>query len=119
MARGSIGDNIGLAEEIITKACGLAFKSHKSPEKFYFYEKVRISPNTYHVFSFPGSFDDADWFVKKPFGETKIDLTKFPSLRSVGNDEAALVNEGFAKRFDQILEKTSFKSEVCNSQYNL
>lgn len=112
MAGGNLGDHIGLKDDIITKACGLAFKAHKSPEKLYLYEKVRISSEIYHVFSFTGSWDPNEWFVKKPFGETKIDLVKFPSLRSIGNDEAALVNEGFAKRFNLILETTPIKSEV-------
>ncbi|TKY73447.1 EDS1 protein [Spatholobus suberectus] len=112
MAGGSLGDKIGLKEELIKKACGLAFKAHKPPEKIYRYEKFQISQETYHVFSFSGSWDAAEWFVNKPFGETKIDLALFPSLRSIGNDEAALVNEGFAKRFDNIWKTTSIKSEV-------
>ncbi|RDX64078.1 Protein EDS1L, partial [Mucuna pruriens] len=107
------GDNIGLKEELIKKVSGLAFKAHnKSSDKLYFYEKVQISSGTYHVFSFSGSWDANEWFVNKPFGVTKIDLALFPALRSIGNDEAALVNEGFAKRFDRIFKTTPFKSEV-------
>ncbi|KAK7354110.1 hypothetical protein VNO80_19568 [Phaseolus coccineus] len=114
MAGGSLGDNIGLKEDVIKRVCGLAFKAHKhkSQEKLYFYEKVQISSGTYHVFSFSGSWDATEWFVNKPFGGTKIDINLFPSLRSIGNDEAALVNEGFAKRFDHIFKTTPFKSEV-------
>ncbi|CAJ1975215.1 unnamed protein product [Sphenostylis stenocarpa] len=114
MAGGSLGDNLGLKEDVIKRVCGLAFKAHnhKSPDKLYFYEKIQISSGTYNVFSFSGSWDATEWFVNKPFGGTKIDLTLFPSLRSIGNDEAALVNEGFAKRLYHIFKTTSFRSEV-------
>ncbi|XP_027366844.1 protein EDS1L-like [Abrus precatorius] len=108
MAGGSLGDSIGLKEEIIKKTCGLAFKAHKAPERPY----IRTSLDHYVVFSFPGSWDATEWFVNKLFGETKVDLTLFPSLRSVGNDEAAWVNEGFSNRFDHILNNSSMKSEV-------
>ncbi|NP_001242277.1 Protein EDS1L-like [Glycine max] len=113
MAGGLLGDNLGLKEDVIKRVCGLASKAHnhKSTDKLYFYDKVRTSSGTYHVFSFSGSWDPAEWFFSKPFGGSKIDPTQFPSLRSIGNDEPALVNEGFAKRFDRVL-KTSFKAEV-------
>jgi len=115
MAGGSLGDNIGLKEDAIKRVCGLACKAnnHKSTDKLYFYDKVQISSETYHVFSFPGSWDPAEWFVNKPFGVSKINSTQFPSLRSIGNDELAWVNEGFAKRFDRLLE-TNFEDVVCN-----
>ncbi|TKY73448.1 EDS1L protein [Spatholobus suberectus] len=112
MAGGSLGDNMGLKEELITVACGLAFQAHTAPGNLYRYNDIGISSEAYRVFSFSGSWDAAEWFVNKPFGETKIDLALFPSLRSIGNDEAALVNEGFAKRFDNILKTTTIKSEV-------
>ncbi|KAH1126599.1 hypothetical protein GYH30_015549 [Glycine max] len=113
MAGGSLGDNIGLKEDAIKRVCGLACKAnnHKSTDKLYFYDKVQISSETYHVFSFPGSWDPAEWFVNKPFGVSKINSTQFPSLRSIGNDELAWVNEGFAKRFDRLLE-TNFEDVV-------
>lgn len=115
MAGGLLGDNLGLKEDVIKRVCGLASKAHnhKSTDKLYFYDKVRTSSGTYHVFSFSGSWDPAEWFFSKPFGGSKIDPTQFPSLRSIGNDEPALVNEGFAKRFDRLLE-TNFEDVVCN-----
>ncbi|XP_061373481.1 protein EDS1L-like [Gastrolobium bilobum] len=113
MAGGSIGDKIGLKEELIKKACSFAFKAHKLPQdKYYLLEKIRTSSEANLIISFSGSWDAADWFVSKPFGETKIDLELFPSLRSIGNDEPALVNEAFLKRFNLILGKSSIKSEV-------
>ncbi|KAK7281853.1 hypothetical protein RIF29_10172 [Crotalaria pallida] len=116
MTTGSlVADNIGLKEELIKKACALAFKAHKSPDKSYISEKIRISSEPYIFITFPGSWDPTNWFTSKPFGETKIDLNLFPSLRSVGNDEAALVNEAFLLRFKTILDNSSFKSEVSKA----
>lgn len=120
--RGSLGDNIGLKDEsIIKKACSLAVKAHKSTKEHYLLEKFRTSSEAYVIISFPGSWVETDWFVAgKSFGETKVDLQLLPSLRSVGNDEAALVNEAFLYRFDQLLKLNkvpSFKSEVCNMFY--
>lgn len=111
--RGSLGDNIGLKDEsIIKKACSLAFKAHKATKEHYKLEKEK----DYVIISFPGSWIETDWFVVgKSFGETKVDLQLLPSLKSVGNDEAALVNEAFLNRFDQLLKFNkvpSFKSEV-------
>ncbi|KAJ1387121.1 Fungal lipase-like domain [Sesbania bispinosa] len=111
MAGGLLGDNIGLKEELIKKACAFAFKAHKSPREHYICERKSEA----YIFSFPGSWVDTDWFASKPFGETKIDLDLFPSLRSVGNDEPALVNEAFLKRFDRILKNSPFKSEVSKA----
>ncbi|KAE9587384.1 hypothetical protein Lal_00004843 [Lupinus albus] len=105
-------DNLGLKEELIKKACSLAFKAHKSPEKSYLSEKIKISSEPILFISFPGLWDHTKWFSKKPFGVTKIDLNLFPSLRSVGNDEAALVNEAFLLRFQNILDNSSLKFEV-------
>lgn len=116
--RGLLGDNIGLKDEsIIKKACSLAVKAHKSTKEHYLLEKIRTSSEAYVIISFPGSWVETDWFVGKSFGETKVDLALLPSIRSVGNDEAALVNEAFFNRFDQLLKLNkvpSFKSEVCN-----
>ncbi|KAK7304564.1 hypothetical protein VNO77_42445 [Canavalia gladiata] len=111
MAGGSLGDNIGLKEELIKKICGFSIKANKSTEKLY----IRTALDSCCVFGFTGSWDASEWFVNKPFGETKINLDLFPSLRSIGNDEAALVNEGFAQRFDGILKNTSIKSEVSKA----
>ncbi|KAL2340846.1 hypothetical protein Fmac_008786 [Flemingia macrophylla] len=103
---------LGLEGELI-KICALAFKAHKSPKKFYLVKKIgNSSSNVNLIFSFPGSWDASDWFVRKPFGLTNINLALFPSLRSIGNDEAALVNEAFLLRFESILGNSSLKTEV-------
>ncbi|WJX32951.1 Lipase (class 3) [Trifolium repens] len=114
MVRGLVGDNIGLNEEVIKKTCSLSFKAHKSPNQPYISENFKTSSESteYLVISFPGSWVETDWFVRKPFGETKIDLAQFPLLKSVGNDETALVNEAFLNRFDRLLKFSSIISEV-------
>ncbi|KAI4343796.1 hypothetical protein L6164_011104 [Bauhinia variegata] len=111
MAGGRFGEMVGIREEVIKRACILAFKAHKSSDKTYLVEKSRSSSSQV-IISFPGSWCVNDWFSGKPFGETKIDLEMFPSLRSVSNDEAALVNQAFLRRFQSILTSPSFQSEV-------
>lgn len=112
-----VADIIGLREDqLINKACSCAMKAHKSPENPYILEKTLGSPETI-LFSFPGSWSVSDWFAQKPFGETKINRSghppKFPSLRSVGNDEVATVNEAFLRRFeDKILGSSDFQDKV-------
>lgn len=111
MGGGSLGENIGVGEELITRACKLCFKArNKFPDKQYLYDRSRSSLDA--VFAFPGTWSLQDWFSNKPFGETKIDPTLFPSLRSIGNDVASIVNESFARRFAEILSRTSLATEV-------
>ncbi|CAK8543403.1 unnamed protein product [Lathyrus sativus] len=114
MVGGLVGDNIGLNEEVIKKSCSLSFKAHKSPKEPYLSENFKTSSDSaaYLVISFPGSWVETDWFVTKPVGETKIDLGHFPLLKSVGNDEIALVNQAFLNRFDSLFKFSSIISEV-------
>ncbi|KAF7838386.1 protein EDS1-like [Senna tora] len=109
MAVERLGDSIGIREELIKKATSLAFKAHKSPEKPYLLEKIRSSEL---IITFSGSWTIPDWFSDNNFGETPINLTLFPSLRSIGNDEPALVNKAFLLRFETILNNSSLKSDV-------
>ncbi|CAK8542007.1 unnamed protein product [Lathyrus sativus] len=114
MVGGLVGDNIGLIEEVIKKSCSLSSKAHKSPTEPYISENFKTSSDSaaYLVISFPGSWVETDWFVTKPVGETKIDLGHFPLLKSVGNDETALVNQAFLNRFDSLFKFSSIISEV-------
>lgn len=100
--------------EFIEKAYAGSVKAHKSPNKPFLVEKI-IKDSVVVTICFPGSGSAKDWYSNTNFGETKIDLTLFPSLRSIGNDEAALVNEAFLKRFLDILAKSSLKDEVLLS----
>ncbi|KAL3513270.1 hypothetical protein ACH5RR_025987 [Cinchona calisaya] len=111
MVEGGLGEIIGLKEELIKKACNLAMKAHlKSPEKPYVCEKSRSS--TEAVFAFPGTWAVTDWYSKKPFGETKINTALFPSVKRIGMDELAVVNEAFSCRFEQLISKSQLKREV-------
>ncbi|CAA0820822.1 Protein EDS1B [Striga hermonthica] len=111
MGNNRLGDIIGLKEEIIQRACKLSMKAHdKSPFKPFVVEKARGSTETF--FAFPGSWAAGDWYGKNSFGDGKVDVSKFPSLKSVGYDEIALVNEAFSRRFEELLERTSLATEV-------
>ncbi|KAH9775957.1 protein eds1-related [Citrus sinensis] len=104
MASERLGEVISMKEEVIKKACSIAMKAHKLPEKqLYLVEKNRGSSDV--IFSFPGSWTISDWFSRSPFGEKMIDPhpPQFASLRSIGNDQVATVNEAFLTRFQAIL----------------
>ncbi|KAI9174142.1 hypothetical protein LWI28_012614 [Acer negundo] len=102
MTSRKLGGVVKVSEELIKKAWSLAMKAHKSPEKLFLVEKSRSSTEV--IFSFPGSWSVNDWFsTGSPFGEKKIDLGKFASLKSIGNEDVAIFNEAFLKRFDAIL----------------
>ncbi|KAJ7945928.1 Enhanced disease susceptibility 1 [Quillaja saponaria] len=106
----TLEESIGMKMEQIKKICSLALDAHKLTDKPYHIEETARSSETF--ISFKGSWSVNDWFAKSPFGETKIDLQQFPSIRSIGNDEAALVNEAFLNRFKEILGSSSLEHEV-------
>lgn len=106
-----IGEGIEVKDELIKKACNFAMEAHNmSSGKPYIYKK--ISGSTDVVFGFAGTWSLHGWYSNTCFGETKINSTLFPSLKSVGTDEVAMVNEAFATRFEDILNKSSLKIEV-------
>lgn len=106
-----IGEGIEVREELIKKACNLAMEAHNlSPEKPYIYKKINGSTDV--VIAFAGTLSFDGWYSNTSFGETEINTTLFPSLRSVGTEEVAKVNEAFARRFQDILDKSSLKNEV-------
>ncbi|KAK7281856.1 hypothetical protein RIF29_10177 [Crotalaria pallida] len=98
--------------EQIERAFALAWK-HKASDKPYHLDKSGRN-NEVIIITFPASGSIRDWYSGKAFGDTKVNLKLFPSLRSIGNDEAAFVNEEFQRRFDAILglAKPSFADEV-------
>lgn len=100
--------------EVIEKAYGGSLRAHKSPDRPYLVEKISRNDPSEVIISFSGSGAVKDWYSQRNFGETKIDLTLFPSLRSIGSDEPALVNETFLKRFQGIilLPRPSLADEV-------
>ncbi|XP_023887227.1 protein EDS1 [Quercus suber] len=112
MASLKVGENKEIDTDLIQKACSLAVKAHnKSPQKSYILEKTAGS--SYVIFSFPGYWSENDWYDGELFGETKINLELFPSLRSIGIDEHAKVNKAFLQRFvDKIWRNQDFINEV-------
>ncbi|KAI3685165.1 hypothetical protein L6452_34401 [Arctium lappa] len=108
MMEGSVGDRSGINESVIIKACSLAVKSHKSNGG---YIKETGTDETV-IFAFAGSWSVQDFCTHEPFGETKIDVSLFPSIKSIGNNELAMVNHGFFGRFQSVLQNSSFQDEV-------
>ncbi|KAK7317216.1 hypothetical protein RJT34_01256 [Clitoria ternatea] len=111
MTGGLLGDKLGLKEEVIKKARDVAFEAHVSNNNKYHVSQWTLT-EAYLFISFPGSWDATEWFDNKIFGESKIDLDLLPPLRSVGNDEPALVNQGFLQIFHDIFKNSQIKSEV-------
>ncbi|KAI3736763.1 hypothetical protein L2E82_26748 [Cichorium intybus] len=103
---GSIGERSGISEAVIIKACSLAVKSHKSNGY------IKESGTEETIFAFSGSWSVQDFYSRDPFGETKIDLSLFQSLKSIGNNEHAMINQGFFRRFQSIDQTPSFQAEV-------
>ncbi|KAL4347202.1 hypothetical protein GQ457_17G019360 [Hibiscus cannabinus] len=108
----------GFSEELIKKTCLIAMAAHKSPDKLFLVENSRTSSDVF--FSFPGTWSAGHWFTRQPFGEIKVDQSELlcpndkvaTSLRSIGRDELATVNEGFLRRFERILANSSLQTEV-------
>lgn len=104
-----LADGVEITDEVFRKARSVAMKAHK--EKVYTSEKLRNSSGI--IFSFPGSWEVKEWFSKGPFGNTKRDHpVLFPSLKYLGLDEIATVNEAFLGRFKEVLNEPRFKEEV-------
>lgn len=97
-----LGEVLDMKEEVIQKACCLAMKAHKS-EKQWLSEEVAGSSEV--VVAFAGSWSVAEWFSRENYGETKINLDLFPSLKRIrSSNKPAIVNEAFLRRFLVILE---------------
>ncbi|KAJ4851387.1 hypothetical protein Tsubulata_006707 [Turnera subulata] len=105
-----------IKEELIKKTCSLAMKDQKEP---YLCNKSSLYPqpifgdnNKSRVFCFSSSCSVDDWWSNRPFGETKVDSELFPSLKCIGLEEIATVNQAFQERFKAILSNPNFKNEV-------
>lgn len=106
------GEKIGLKEELISRACAIAIKAHKlCTDKSYLCEKSS-GLGSELLFGFAGGWDVGNWFSHKPFGEAKINLSIFPSLKQIGSNEAATVNHAFLQRFEALMANTTLKNEV-------
>ncbi|CAK9177303.1 unnamed protein product [Ilex paraguariensis] len=103
-------NNVGMSKELIQKACCLSIEAQKSTGKPYLSEKSHGLSAI--IFGFAGSWSKDDWFSRKPFRDMKVNLEFSPSLRSIGNDEVATVNEAFYSRFQETKAKSSLEVEV-------
>ncbi|XP_061369647.1 protein EDS1L-like [Gastrolobium bilobum] len=115
---GWLGDSTKMSRESVEEALNLAFEVQKSPDKLFLPKEISESNPPEVIISFPGSGAVKDWYSNRPFGETKIKLDLFPSLKSIGNDEAALVNEAFQQRFIDILEEKTLEDTVKDAMRN-
>lgn len=108
-----LGEKIGISEELIKKSCRLSLQAQEYPNELFLVDK-HSSEAVFIVFT--GSWSVIDWFSGDKafgFGETKINRELFPSMRSIGNDEDATVNQAFLKRFELVLKNPKFQEEVC------
>lgn len=103
-----------LSPERIEKSFSASLKAHSYKAPYFLEKNSRSNPKEV-IISFSASGGFKDWYSKTNFGEIKIDLTLFPSLRSIGNNEPALVNQYFLQRFQEILAKSSLKDQVLYS----
>uniref|UniRef100_A0A7N0TZS6 Uncharacterized protein n=1 Tax=Kalanchoe fedtschenkoi TaxID=63787 RepID=A0A7N0TZS6_KALFE len=105
---------VNLKSDIITKACSTAMKAHTAgSSKPYLVAKGEKSAPV--IISFPAAWRVADWYAtsaRGPFAETQINKELFPSMKSVGLDESAKVNEAFLTRFEALLKNSELKKEV-------
>ncbi|KAL5722381.1 defense response [Ranunculus cassubicifolius] len=108
----SFGNRVNLQDALIARACSLSMRAHNSPSPTFLLDKTDQSNA---IFAFPGSYSVNDWFSHNPFGDTPIDPTLFPSLRSVGNNETAIVNESFLRKFDLVLKASNLQFEVSQA----
>ncbi|PIA62308.1 hypothetical protein AQUCO_00200359v1 [Aquilegia coerulea] len=113
MERRNLGEKLGLQDDLIIKACSLSMNAHNSVTSTFLLDKTHSSSHA--VFAFPGSWSIENWFSCKPFGSSDINRSLFPSLRSVGNAETAVVNESFLRQFETILRASNLQEEVRNA----
>ncbi|KAK9925865.1 hypothetical protein M0R45_023127 [Rubus argutus] len=110
MASERLGEKIGISEELVKTSCRLSLQAQDYPNELFHVAK-HSSETVLIVFT--GSWLVIDWFSgDKAFGETEINRELFPSMRSIGNDEVATVNQAFLKRFELVWKNPKFQEEV-------
>lgn len=97
---------MGKIEELIKKALPVAMKACKSNE--WFVENTSCSSQVL-ILGFRCSWSTTDCF----FDSTIIDEKLFPSMKNVGNDEVAKVNQQIFDLFKSILQNSQLKTKVC------
>ncbi|WOK92986.1 hypothetical protein Cni_G01678 [Canna indica] len=98
---------------LVPLCCSLSTAAHRSPSSpFQLHHNAAPSAA---VFAFPASWSTDDWLLPgalSHFGESEIDASLFPSLKSVGNDATAGVNGAFLRSFRKLLETSLLQAEV-------
>ncbi|KAJ9568143.1 LOW QUALITY PROTEIN: hypothetical protein OSB04_004109 [Centaurea solstitialis] len=100
-----------LNDELIVALHFQSMEAHKRKYAFY----VTSAPSTdVLIFAFKGSWEVRDWYDDDDdhFGETDVGHHRFPSLLRIGEGRLAKVNKAFLQRFDDLLTKSGFKTEV-------
>ncbi|KAK7271506.1 hypothetical protein RJT34_27466 [Clitoria ternatea] len=107
-----LDESTEISGEHIEKAFTVAWEAHTKTQHYY----TDQEHNQSQVFiAFSGSGSVKDWYYGSNFGEIKINLDLFPSLKSIGNDEPALVNGHSQQRFQYILNNSNLQDEVHNA----
>lgn len=101
---------------MVERCCVLSMRAHSSPASSFLLRSF-TDPSPCSVFAFRASWSAGDWIADDPFpgssfGESVVDSSLFPSLRSLSNDVPALVNLAFLRSFQRILEDGRFQAEV-------
>lgn len=116
MAGASVGEMLKIDEDLIMKACSVAMKAHRFQNEPFLVENSSGFSSSVAIFSFPGSWSEKDWFSNDSFGAKPAKGSVFSEyLRSLGNDEAAVLNEAFLHRFESI--RTQLQIKVCDSDF--
>ncbi|KAJ4949774.1 hypothetical protein NE237_000111, partial [Protea cynaroides] len=107
----NLREAVGIEADLVKKAFSIAMAVQSKGNRTYQFEKH----SSYSIFAFRGCGTVEDWFSGTSFGETSISLKKFfPLLKSIGNNEIALVNGKFFQQFQNLL-----KEETLNEEFQL
>ncbi|KAJ3677454.1 hypothetical protein LUZ60_003178 [Juncus effusus] len=116
----SLHDSIKVLTEqpiLITTCCSLAVRAHDSSSASPFVVHSLTNPYPCAIFAFSGAWTADEWLSggKPPFGETEVDPSVFPSLRSVGSGVIARVNASFLSSFERLVVYSTLQSEVSKA----
>lgn len=102
---------LSLSNELTKTAQSLSMEAHKQNKPFITNLNKKPSMEV-AIFAFPGSWEVSDWYHDDRFGETEVDRKLFKSMCRIGENRPAKVNAAFLKRFQDLLNDSTFKSEV-------
>nr|WMM66260.1 EDS1 [Saussurea medusa] len=108
---------LNLNDELIKAAHFQSMKAHKDNQLCYITKKHGIASSSSSsmevlIFAFKGSWEVKDWYHGDYFGETDVDHDLFPTLQRIGEGRLAKVNGAFLQRFQDLLNKSQFRTEV-------